>query len=84
MLELALWKSKVYELDVDTAELRGRINCGAAVIIPNVLPYLISNGDEEGNGNDEADSMDESSNGGEDSSNEEGDSSDEDEMEESR
>ena len=85
LLELVLWKSKIDELDADTAELRGqcRINCGAAAVIPNVLPYLISYGEEEGNGNDEADSMDKSSNGGEDSSNEEGDSSDEDGMEES-
>ena len=54
LLELALWKSKIDEsntqnagqnngLDGDSAVVRGqcRISCGADIIIPNVLPYLI-------------------------------------------
>ena len=48
LLELALWKTKITEqmhvdnMD-DTANMRGqfRVNCGAAVVIPNVLPFLI-------------------------------------------
>ena len=51
LLELVIWKSKIDEsmyghLDDDSAaDLRGqcRINCGADIIIPNVLPYLIGN-----------------------------------------
>ena len=47
LLELALWKTKVDEsmLDLDNAadlRVQCRINCGADVIIPNVLPYLIT------------------------------------------
>mmetsp|Transcript_23524 Transcript_23524/g.38441 ORF Transcript_23524/g.38441 Transcript_23524/m.38441 type:complete len:238 (+) Transcript_23524:2-715(+) len=49
LLELALWKSKVDELGggEQTANMKNecRISCGAAIIIPNMLPYLI--GDEE-------------------------------------
>ena len=49
LLELALWKSKVDELrgGGQTANMKNecRTSCGAAIIIPNVLPYLI--GDEE-------------------------------------
>ena len=43
LLELALWKSKIDELQVGNADVRRqcRINCGADMIIPNVLPYLI-------------------------------------------
>lgn len=46
LTELALWKSKISqseELEGHTANERGscRIKCGADVIIPNVLPYLI-------------------------------------------
>ena len=46
LLELALWKSKIDEQMVDdTNDWRGQclINCGGDVIVPNVLPYLISN-----------------------------------------
>ena len=48
LLELVLWKFKIDESGVrqsgaDTADKKGqcRINCGADIIIPNVLPYLI-------------------------------------------
>ena len=55
-LELALWKSNIDQLDDDIAEnARGqcRINCGADIIIPNSLPYLITNVEEVKNdGND--------------------------------
>ena len=45
LLELALWKSKIDEQMVDdTIDWRGqcRVNCGGDVIIPNVLPYIIT------------------------------------------
>lgn len=44
MLELALWKYKIdkeEEISPD-AKARCRINCGAEVVIPNVVPYLFS------------------------------------------
>ena len=44
LLELALWKSKIDEsLENDNVDTREgcRVNCGAVIIIPNVLPYLI-------------------------------------------
>ena len=49
-----------------TADVRGqcRINCGADVIIPNVLPYLIANEekkDKDSNGSGEGNVMDTSS-----------------------
>ena len=51
VLELGLWKLKIdasmhgHLEDDAAADLRGqcRINCGADIIIPNVLPYLIGN-----------------------------------------
>ena len=53
IVELALWKFKVDEFMIaqaqhdgqDTADMRGqcRINCGAEVVILNVLPFLIAN-----------------------------------------
>ena len=49
-----------------------RVNCGAEVVIPNVLPYLISDA-EKNTGNDV---MDESSSGEEDSDGMIGDVSD--------
>ena len=69
LLELVLWKTKVDELEASTADVRGqcRINCGAGIIIPNVLPYLTANV-EENNESDEDESMDESSSGDDDSS----------------
>ena len=58
LLELTLWKSRIDELlqldnmehndqlDDDNADARGqcRISCGADIIIPNVLPFLIAKG----------------------------------------
>ena len=57
LLELALWKNKCHEsvmrqsagtgkssfdqMEDNTAKGQCRINCGADIIIPNVLPYLI-------------------------------------------
>ena len=80
LLELALWKSKIDQLEDGTAgNARGecRINCGADIIIPNVLPYLIAIHQEEGNGSDgDESSGEEDSDEGEDS--EEGDGMDED------
>ena len=48
LLELALWKSKVDELDdvIPGMKEQCRVTCGADIIIPNVLPYLIAK--EEG------------------------------------
>ena len=43
LLELALWKRKIDEsANIGDADTRGqcRVNCGADVIIPNVLPFL--------------------------------------------
>ena len=62
LLELALWKSKIDEsmaMQNDTAHTKWqcRINCGADVIIPNVLPFLIAD-EKKDNGNDEDESMD--------------------------
>ena len=61
LLELAIWKSKIDE----SRNMRGqcRINCGAEVIIPNVLPYLFAK-KEVGNDSCEDESMDESSDDG--------------------
>ena len=63
LLELALWKTKIDELDDDNADARRqcRINCGANVIIPNVLPYLISN-EEQHTASDEDDGESDESN----------------------
>ena len=47
LLELALWKTKIDQTgqtgEQITADTKSqcRVNCGADVIIPNVLPYLI-------------------------------------------
>ena len=47
LLELALWKSEIdqnYQTDEQlTADTKGqcRVTCGAGIIIPNILPYLI-------------------------------------------
>ena len=80
LLELALWKSKIDQLEDGTAgNARGecRINCGADITIPNVLPYLIAIHQEEDNGSDgDESSGEEDSDEGEDS--EEGDGMDED------
>ena len=53
LLELAIWKAKIDDTngqleDDITDDLRTecRINCGANVIIPNVLSYLIGNDEE--------------------------------------
>jgi hypothetical protein len=45
LLELALWKSKIEEHSESISAMRSqhRIACGADVIIPNVLPYLLPN-----------------------------------------
>jgi len=41
LLELVLWKAKMVSEGVNP-EIRGecRVNCGAAIIIPSVLPFL--------------------------------------------
>jgi hypothetical protein len=53
-LELVIWKSKVDESLARTADMKMqcRINCGAEVIIRNVLPYLIANEMDSDEGND--------------------------------
>ena len=83
LLELALWKSKVDEsVENGTVGVREqcRINCGADIIIPNVLPFLIFiEGGSTDSGKD--DSVAESSNDDEEESGEEGNSSEEDEDE---
>ena len=38
MLELALWKAKIDEGEIE--RYQSRINCGAQVILPNVIPFL--------------------------------------------
>ena len=57
-LELALWKLKVDELggEEQTADMKNacQISCGSAIIIRNVLPYLIGDEDED-NGSEEDD-----------------------------
>ena len=42
LLELGLWKAKMEESDNVNPEAREgcRVNCGAAIIVPNVLPFL--------------------------------------------
>ena len=55
-LELALWKLKVDELggEEQTADMKNarRFSCGAATIIPNVLPYLICDEEEDDENSD--------------------------------
>ena len=81
LLELALWKSKIDENhnmgQNDVADVRGqcRFNCGADIIIPNVLPYLILN--EEEGGLNESSSEEDSNDSSEEDSDEEEDSGDE-------
>jgi len=48
LLELTIWKSKIQELYNPNNDSLGvntksecHINCGASVIIPNVLPFLL-------------------------------------------
>ena len=72
LLELFIWKTKMDEsMDDDTADAREqcRISCGAGIIIPNVLPFLMVH--EEKDNASEDDDMGESSEE-EDSSDEEG------------
>ena len=56
LLELALWKTKIHESGLErednvTDREQCRINCGADIIILNVLPYLIANSEVEDNHN---------------------------------
>jgi len=47
LLELALWKSKIDQSAVGVKDRYHRTNCGADVIIPNVLPYLADSEEED-------------------------------------
>ena len=89
LLELALWKAKVDESINDTAGVKMQclINCGAEIIIPNVLQFLIctidNKDDDEDYGSDssESDGDTGSEDGGESSGTEEDNVSDEGESE---
>jgi len=52
LLELALWKSKIDQSSNGVKDRHHRTNCGADVIIPNVLPYLADSEEEDGVGGD--------------------------------
>ena len=66
MQSITAGKRSLDQMEGRTADVRGqcRINCGADVIIPNVLPYLIANEekkDKDSNGSGEGNVMDTSS-----------------------
>jgi hypothetical protein len=67
-LELGLWKSKILEHHADPASARDlcdvtkaehRLNCGASIIIPNVLSFLLTTGEKVGESDEEESDDDE-------------------------
>ena len=60
LLELAVWKSAVDESAATTIDMRRqcRIRCGAGIIIPNILPFLIAPAFDEDEDNGAGGDMD--------------------------
>lgn len=67
LLELALWKAATsadddfdpHHVDHGADKLKYRMNCGASVVIPHVLSFLLNVAIDNGNADDQSDDDDE-------------------------